>query len=55
MYTLEPQSYPWFAWYPVKTTDTDRWVWLEWITRVEDERPLAYLGLLPRYYYYEIN
>lgn len=24
----------WFAWYPVKTEDTERWVWLKWIYRL---------------------
>ena len=35
----------WFAWKPVKTINFG-WVWLKKLTRIIDERPLVYLGLL---------
>ena len=41
---------PWFAWKPVKTEEG--WVWLIWIYRIIDDRPLVYLGLMEEYHYY---
>jgi hypothetical protein len=40
----------WFAWHPVKT-DNKGWVWLNFVNRTIDERPLVYLGLHPEYSY----
>ena len=45
-------SYPWFAWYPVRTVTGDI-VWWKWLRRVTDERDEVYLGLLPRTYYFD--
>jgi|688.fasta_scaffold136092_2 hypothetical protein len=40
----------WFAWHPVKT-DNKGWVWLNFVNRTIDERPLVYLGLHAEYSY----
>lgn len=47
------KAYKWFAWYPVYTEDTKRYVWWMYVTRVVDESPEVYLGLLPEITYYE--
>ena len=44
----------WFAWRPVRTKNSG-WVWLRWVTRVVDQRPEHYLGLLPEYTYFYIK
>ena len=40
----------WFAWYPVKTTNSG-WVWWKYVDRTTDERPEVYMGLLTEYTY----
>lgn len=40
----------WFAFLPVRTEDK-KWVWLRWVKRTVDDRPLVYLGLLTEYTY----
>lgn len=44
------KTYKWFAWKPVKTTNTG-WVWFKYVDKTIDERAEVYLGLLPEYYY----
>ena len=34
----------WYAWHPVRTDKG--WVWLKYVTKIVDERPLVYCGLL---------
>jgi len=41
----------WFAWRPVKTINKG-WVWLKFVNRIIDERPLIYCGLLSEYSYF---
>ena len=53
--SLYSKPKPHFAWIPVKTTNTDRWLWLTWVYKVVDDRPEKYQGLLPVTYYYEFE
>ena len=47
-------KHKWFAWYPVKTIE-GVWVWWDYVTKVVDERPLVYCGLLESITYEQLN
>lgn len=40
------KTHDWFAILPVKTENAG-WVWLKWVKRTVDDRPVQYLGLTP--------
>ena len=44
----------WFAWRPVRL-DSGEWVWLDWVEKTTDDRPLVYLGLLTEYSYKRVK
>jgi hypothetical protein len=44
----------WFAWHPVKTINKE-WIWLKFVKRTIDERPVKYHGLLPEITYEKLE
>ena len=44
----------WYAWFPVKTISGE-WIWLKYVKRTIDERPLIFNGLLEEYTYEKLK
>lgn len=44
----------WFAWRPIKTIDK-KLIWLKFVRKTIDERPVIYQGLLPEITYEKLK